>query len=212
MKLLRSPKPATDRRRRQILDAALQIFLQQGVDRATIDEIRAASGASSGSIYHHFGSKEAIALALYVEGFESYQRALLDKLGAQRTAARGIRALISEHLRWTETDPHLSLYLTRVSTADVSGETAARITEVNQRFFQSVCSWIAPFVECGQVRRLPPDMYASIIFGPVSMFARHWLTGRMDLEIKPAARALGDAACQALLLPLAAVSVRGKPC
>src|SRR5262245_26592217 len=91
-------------RRRQILDAALQCFLRQGIEATTMENIRDASGASHGSIYHHFGSKEAIALALYEEGMHDYQDAVLTQLAKQTTVEDGIRALIATHLRWTASD------------------------------------------------------------------------------------------------------------
>ncbi|HTO27428.1 MAG TPA: TetR family transcriptional regulator, partial [Devosia sp.] len=41
-------------RRRQILDAALSAFLERGYAATSIADIRARSGASTGSIYHFF--------------------------------------------------------------------------------------------------------------------------------------------------------------
>ncbi|MDT5357048.1 MAG: hypothetical protein QOJ56_5580, partial [Mycobacterium sp.] len=42
-------------RRRAILDAALTIFLKNGVAGTTIEALHRESGASVGSIYHFFG-------------------------------------------------------------------------------------------------------------------------------------------------------------
>ena len=50
-------------RKQAILEAALAAFLQKGVLATTIDDVRERSGASVGSIYHHYGSKEGIAAA-----------------------------------------------------------------------------------------------------------------------------------------------------
>src|SRR5215470_14374357 len=68
---------ASERRRKSILDAALACFLERGVAATTTEEIRDRSGASIGSIYHHFGDKEGLAGALYVEGIRSYQEGFL---------------------------------------------------------------------------------------------------------------------------------------
>src|SRR5438034_9109023 len=104
---------ATHRRRRQILDGALSCFIKHGFEATTIEQIRVTSGASHGSIYHHFGSKEAIALALYVEGMHEYQQQVLTQLERQSTAAHGIRAMIAAHLEWVMAHPARALYLTR---------------------------------------------------------------------------------------------------
>ena len=63
-------------RRQVILDAALEAFAERGTAAATVDDVRRRSGASVGSIYHHFGDKEGLAAALYVEGLRSYQEGL----------------------------------------------------------------------------------------------------------------------------------------
>lgn len=49
--------PTRATRRREILDAALACFVENGLVATTIEEIRLAAGASIGSLYHHFASK-----------------------------------------------------------------------------------------------------------------------------------------------------------
>jgi AcrR family transcriptional regulator len=73
--------PRADRRR-EILDAALACFVEKGLVVTTIDEIRLAAGASIGSLYHHFDSKEDLAAALYVEGLRDYQEGAVAELHA----------------------------------------------------------------------------------------------------------------------------------
>lgn len=51
-------------KRDDIIEAATQLIKQQGVHAASISGIIAASHASAGSIYHHFGNKNEIVLAV----------------------------------------------------------------------------------------------------------------------------------------------------
>ncbi|MEN8240040.1 MAG: TetR/AcrR family transcriptional regulator, partial [Actinomycetota bacterium] len=69
-------------RRQAILQAALESFADTGYDATSIEEICRLSGSSVGSFYHHFGSKEGIAAALYEEGIIAYQEGLLEPLAA----------------------------------------------------------------------------------------------------------------------------------
>jgi AcrR family transcriptional regulator len=46
--------------RARIRDAALRLFADRGIAAATIRDIAAAAGVSSGLVRHHFGSKEAL--------------------------------------------------------------------------------------------------------------------------------------------------------
>jgi len=49
-----------DRRRRQILDAALACFRKRGFHQATMQEICAEAGISAGALYRYFASKAEI--------------------------------------------------------------------------------------------------------------------------------------------------------
>ncbi|HXH95510.1 MAG TPA: TetR/AcrR family transcriptional regulator [Thermoanaerobaculia bacterium] len=50
----------SERSRRQVLDAALQLFSHQGFRATTVREIAEAAGVSTGNVYHHFPDKESI--------------------------------------------------------------------------------------------------------------------------------------------------------
>jgi AcrR family transcriptional regulator len=56
-----------ERTAKAIKDASSKLFYEQGVQRTTIDEIAEAAGVSVGSVYVHFGSKDALYLALVEE-------------------------------------------------------------------------------------------------------------------------------------------------
>jgi AcrR family transcriptional regulator len=53
-----------DDKARQILDGARRVFLAQGFDGASMNDIARSAGVSKGTIYFHFDSKEALFEAL----------------------------------------------------------------------------------------------------------------------------------------------------
>ena len=55
----------TDATQQRILDAATEVFSTRGFSAATMADIVDHSGASIGSIYHHFGGKKELFLAIY---------------------------------------------------------------------------------------------------------------------------------------------------
>jgi AcrR family transcriptional regulator len=55
----------TDATQQRILDAATEVFRTRGFSAATMADIVERSGASIGSIYHHFGGKRELFLAIY---------------------------------------------------------------------------------------------------------------------------------------------------
>lgn len=86
-----SPSRSTGRRwakteetRRQLLDAAREVFIEQGYDASGVTDVVARSGSSVGSVYHHFGGKAELYLALW----ERYVDRLADSAAAAVAAAR----------------------------------------------------------------------------------------------------------------------------
>lgn len=55
---------STEATQQRIVDAAIDVFHDRGFAAATIAEIVEVSGDSSGSIYHHFGGKDELFLAI----------------------------------------------------------------------------------------------------------------------------------------------------
>ncbi len=191
-------RKSSSKRRRDILDASLRCFMRHGFGAATIEQIREASGASSGSIYHHFGSKQAIAVALYVEGMEElavvFRNAMTSRAGLQE----GIHGILTSYFRWVAEHRDWALYLLRVATADVSVEDAASIDEVNRRTREDLEHWLRPFAERAEIIPLPSELYASLLFGAATHLARHWLVGRLTLDLDAAAEHLSVATWRAL--------------
>jgi TetR/AcrR family transcriptional regulator, repressor for uid operon len=83
-----------DRRRRQIMDAALACFSRRGFHQATMQEICAEAGISAGALYRYFDSKaeiiSAIAEANRGEGHSAFLQAAEQQglMGALCVAAR----------------------------------------------------------------------------------------------------------------------------
>ena len=174
-------------RRDEILAAALRAFDERGVLGATLDDIRAGSGASVGSIYHHFEGKEGIAEALYAEVLGRYQDGLLAALGPD--ARSSVRAVVAFHLRWALDHPAEMRYLLagRPSGDDVRAR--------NRRFFTAVRAWWAGHPELG---KLDLALAHALWLGPATELCRHWLAGRAPRPTRTQIDLLSDAAWRSL--------------
>lgn len=182
---------------RRILEAALESFSTQGFSAATLESIRERSGASTGSIYHHFKSKEQLAAALYVEGLRDYQQGLLSRLLSAKEAASGVRALVRVHLDWVEEHPDWARYLLEFRRSEAGGSTELEIRSLNEALVASLQAWCAPFVSSGGLRRLPVELFLAVALGPAQEYSRLWLSGRAPTPISKAKRLLADAAWDA---------------
>jgi len=176
--------PRRPSRKQDILDAALACFTEHGVEATTIDMIRERSGASVGSMYHHFGSKESIAAALYIDALADYGRLQAARLAAARSARDGIVAVVHAYVDWIADNPDKARFVLYGRGAIVRSEAGAELKARTQNHVPDTLNWFAPYIARGELRALPRDVLPSLVTGPAHDYARLWLSGRAQTDIR----------------------------
>lgn len=189
---------ARGERQNAILSAALECFTERGFAATTVEEIRKRSGASIGSIYHHFGGKEGLAAEVYVDGLGGYQAGLLEALEGKPDAEASIRALVKHHLRWVEANPALAKFLMNRRETELRLATEARVRALNRDFLPRVAAWMERHVHSRALRPVPADLWEPLLLGPSQEFTRLWLAGRTRIALRRAERELAEATWKAV--------------
>jgi AcrR family transcriptional regulator len=177
-------------RRQAILDAALPLFASRGLRGTSIGHVRAASRASVGSIYHHFGSKEGIAAQLYAGAIASYQQEVLGVLRAATRAEGAITGVVRHFLSWVGENRDLAQLMLAVGHGDVRRLAARQVAALNRTFMRDARDLLAPYVARGQLPALPDDVFLAAVLGPARRFAELWVSGRTRTPLDEAARTL----------------------
>ncbi len=186
------------RRETEILQGALRCFLAKGYDAASLEDIRLASGASIGSIYHHFAGKEAIAGALYVYCLRDYGRWVREacETPAPRSARGFVRQLVRAHLgyvqRFSDRAAYLAEWRSAATTRAVEDEIAAANRDLFGWFLAGLEAWTPA------LRRLPVELAYVILLGPAQEYARLWLRSGQRWDLSAAAEELASAAWRAV--------------
>ena len=196
----------TGSRRRAILQAALTSFSTKGFTETTMEDIRQLSGASTGSIYHHFENKEMLALALYLEGRSDLNTALLASITA-RHPREGIKALVRAYLDWFKQHPDLGQYIMQAGSTEYLGAYVKVLRQKTmaplpmETFPKQFFDWLTPFINEGTIARFPQHLYIPLVIGPSREFVRHWLKTRLPAEFQEAREPLAEAAWIVLSSP-----------
>jgi TetR/AcrR family transcriptional regulator, cholesterol catabolism regulator len=93
-------------RREVIRDAAAELFAAKGVAATTVREIADAVGILSGSLYHHFKSKQHIVEEILTDYFEDLHKSYASALSEKGTPAVQLRGLIRTSLEAVNRHPH----------------------------------------------------------------------------------------------------------
>lgn len=77
--------------RRKIIDAAVELFNDVGYSNAGLGDIIERAGMTKGALYHHFNSKEALAVAIINDGSDILLRTFQ---GISRSSAPALESMI----------------------------------------------------------------------------------------------------------------------
>ena len=80
---------------RKILDAALDLFREEGFEEATMRAIAARAGVATGAAYYYFPSKDAIVLSFYEQSCAGMQ----PRIAAVMDQTKGLEARLRELIR-----------------------------------------------------------------------------------------------------------------
>ncbi len=130
-------------RRKQILDAATQVFAEKGFHRATIKDIARVAGIADGTIYTYFASKDEVLLAVLDRLNETTERKQQFVLGDEQDLKAFFRAYLQQRmaLLW----PNAEVFRAVLPELLVNGELRKRYYEqvlaptiaVGEQFFQA---------------------------------------------------------------------------
>jgi AcrR family transcriptional regulator len=187
-------------RRQVILDGALACFSEHGYEATGISDIRARSGASVGSIYHHFGSKEGIATALFLDCLDHYRRGLTALLAeVKKDDAEGlIRGIVRFHLQWSMANPERARYLHTMRQKEPVVAQNDEVRRGNNDYFNQVFQRFKDHIEQGRIRNLPSQVIFVQLIGPPHEMLRLWFANPNRFDPGTAIDDLTTAAWRAL--------------
>jgi len=163
-----------------------------------MEDIRIQSGASTGSIYHHFKSKEQLAMAVYVQGILDYQEGMLETLEMAASARDGVWAIVSYHLNWVAAQADWSRYLFQMRNAGFMADAEQAISAANKKFAQGIGDFFRKPHIAGAVRSLPVELYIALILGPCQEYARQIVSRPCPVDPDTAISEIAEAAWRAI--------------
>lgn len=174
----------------QVLDATLVSFAKSGIQALTIQELSARSGVSVGSLYHHFGSREGVLFALYTRCLEAMLVSITAGVVKHKAARAGIEALVHGYLAWVESHPREARFIYAAAHTELVEEFRPELSALAARVVAPLGTWLAPFVQRGEVIALPPALLEVVLIGPAAEASRRLLSGAPGLSFAAAKRSL----------------------
>jgi AcrR family transcriptional regulator len=103
----RPQRSGSEETRRQILETALTLFRQRGLEETTIRDIAASAGLSLGAAYYYFKNKEAIVGAYYDYVQQEHQTRAREAFAGSTDLRQRLRAALHTKLDIMQNDRRL---------------------------------------------------------------------------------------------------------
>ncbi|HEY6633649.1 MAG TPA: TetR/AcrR family transcriptional regulator [Rhizobiaceae bacterium] len=166
-----------ERARASILAAATAEFAALGIGGARVDAIAAQAGVNKRMLYHYFGNKDGLYLAVLEEAYAAIRAAESDLVLGKGSPANAMRKLVLFTWRYYREHPEfLSLLATENVNQGAALATSARIRELNSPLIETIRSLLEQGVAEGEFRRGvdPFRLYVSICALCFFYLANRW--------------------------------------
>ena len=185
--------------RERILQASLELFVEQGYFNTNVPDISRRSRCSVGSIYHHFLNKEEIAAQIFDAGMKDFRLALAKSIDPKDNAEDNISSIVISFMNFAEMNHLLARYLwlarhseflnqqVKIPTVVGFDELGRRVTRLLRRAETE-----------GTIAKLPAEVIWSLLFGLPLSYVRDWLDGYTRMRPSEVAPIIAQACWAAL--------------
>jgi AcrR family transcriptional regulator len=179
-----------EERRRRLIAVAEKVFVEQGYNAASMDEVAQDAGMSKRTLYQLFDTKEALFAAVITDRMRALSEGAEKGAGA-RPLKEAVIDYLSEAARFILSPRHVALFRVLIGEAWRAPGMARAFDHACAGRGKSVLArWLAQEVEAGQLDLDDPIQAAGMLFGMVVGEPHH----RMLIgEGKPPSRAAIEA-------------------
>jgi len=164
-----------DRRKEQIMSAALSVVVAKGYDQSRMDDIVEKSQLSKGAIYWYYKSKEEVYLSLVDYWFVQYSSGVVDTLKQQESASDQLKALFDFFIGQFDKNPATFKLLVEFwRLAGLNPDFNAKLQQIYSDFLEYIIEIIKVGVANGEFKNVEPRITALSIL--INIEGINWFT------------------------------------
>ena len=182
--MVRRTKAEAEQTFHELLDAAVILFLRQGIANTSLKDIADLAGKTRGAIYWHFDNKDSVVQALWQRNAETYHQSLTKMASAIETEdpaksfRQEIKNLIQNLLGDEEFGKVLRIVIHSVEFTDEHTSLQNFLTDKKMDFILALKSSIEMLQQQRKIRvKLPSELLSQALFS--------YIHGLVDNYLKP---------------------------
>jgi AcrR family transcriptional regulator len=182
-----------DQTKELIAHTALRLFVEKGIDGATIRDIAAAAHIAEGTLYRHYPGKDALAWDLFSSNYTAFALELHRLQAGQATLRAKLDAMVRQFCAFFDQDPVLFSYLLLAQHGQLQ-----KVTPDMPNPVEVVREVLAAGMDRGEIPFGDPNVAAAMVLGIVLQVAVFKIYQRLPQSLTSLAEVL-VAACWRVL-------------
>jgi AcrR family transcriptional regulator len=164
--------------RDRIERAAIELFVEKGVDATSVRDVARAVDISEGALYRHFDSKDALVWEAFERNYVAFASRLEALAAAETTARRKLAAMIRGFCSAHDEDPALFRFLLFVQHGQLN-----KLAPGTPNPVDAIRDVIVQGIASTDIPRQDPDLATAMIFGVVLQPVTFVAYGRLSSSL-----------------------------
>ena len=191
-----------DKKRREILQAAMQVFARDGYHRAKIESVAVEAGIGKGTVYEYFKSTADLFIALHAPMLTELKSFYIKELAEIREPTLMLERFIEVAFQTFRTwEPFFLVFFDFWAEGGRGKQEALLQTQMRQAYAVSrndVAAIIVSGVQDGSFRQVDPTLTAASILASLDGLVLQWLCDRNAFDLDLMRKNLADSILRSL--------------
>ena len=190
---MKRTKEEAEQTKQDLLNAALTIFSRKGYEATRLNDIARAANVTRGAIYHHFGGKEELFLALLDDASAISNKAIQQAVQEGGNLLQIVSRILVYTFNLLEDDSRFRQVMAlSLSTANLKELANHKYVEARE-LVEGISQALAGGVESGEFRSdLDPKHAARALLAYQNGMAMLWFANRDVFSVKESAEAIAQ--------------------
>lgn len=168
-------------KRELILKAALELFAEQGFRGTSTAQIAKHAGVATGTLFHHFATKEDLINCLYVDIKNSVADSILDCFSDDDSLRDKMHNIWVKMVRWAVDNPEEYQFKKHCEASPYISDEIRKSCEAR---FLPVIGMFGQAVKNGLTKQLPIELMMYLFSGTIDGFINYLKTYPEDIDNK----------------------------
>ncbi|MBC5992497.1 TetR/AcrR family transcriptional regulator [Pontibacter cellulosilyticus] len=164
-------------KREKILHTTLELIANQSIQATPMSQIAKESGVATGTIYHHFASKEEIVQQIYLSTKQDFQRIIQSNLHPSQNVKSQFISLWKSIYEYYINNPLAFRFVQQVNYSPYINETTRAEA---QQYYQEVYQFFEAGIKAGHFVEMEVVLIGELIHGNISTLVEMQLNNMLE--------------------------------